>query len=145
MSVLWEYTAPAEATRKAALACFCTPHIFDPIEANGRFGSRSTSTRFSTTPTGSDLTLRLDGANSSPIFPRVEDSEDEDIGIGYFVANFIISHQKSAYFSRVEFSQPRSQMRVRRNSFRARDQLANNTNRGGAVNGMQKFVKANKI
>jgi hypothetical protein len=91
------------------------------------------------------LTLRLDGENGSPIFPHVEDSEDEDIGIGYFVANFKISHQKSAYFSRFEFCQPRSQMRVSRNSFRARDQLANNTNRGWAVNGMQKFVKANKI
>jgi hypothetical protein len=91
------------------------------------------------------LTLRLDGENGSPIFPHVEDSEDEDIGIGYFVANFIVCHQNSAYFARREFSQPSSQTRVSRNSFRARDQLANNTNRGGAVNGMQKFVKANKI
>ena len=82
---------------------------------------------------------------SSPIFPHVEDSKDEDIGIGYFVANFIVSQQNSAYFARLEFRQPSSQTRVTGNSFRARDQLANETNGGGAVNGMQKFVKANKV
>jgi hypothetical protein len=82
---------------------------------------------------------------SSTIFPRVEDSEDEDIGIGYFVANFIVAHQNPAYFARLEFSQPGSQVRVSGNSFRARDQPANDAKGNGAVNGMQKFVKANKV
>jgi hypothetical protein len=82
---------------------------------------------------------------SSTIFPHVEDSEDEDIGIGYFVANFIVSHQNSAYFAGLEFHQPSSQMRVSGNSFRARDQPANDAKRGRAVNGTQKFVKANQV
>jgi len=81
----------------------------------------------------------------SPIFPHVDDSEDEDIGIGYLVASFIVSHRNSAYFARLELRQSSSQRGVSGNSFRARDPLANDTNRNGAVDGMQKFVKANKV
>jgi len=76
----------------------------------------------------------------SPIFPHVEDSEDEDIGIGYFVANFIVTHQDSAYFTRLKFRQPRSQSRVAGNPLRACDQLTNDATRGRDSNGMQKFV-----
>ncbi len=82
---------------------------------------------------------------SSPIFTHVEDSENEYIGVGHFVANFVVSYQDSAYFARLEFRQPCSEMWVRGNSFRTRDQPANDTNRGGGVNGMQKFVEANKV
>lgn len=82
---------------------------------------------------------------SSPIFAHVEDPEDEDIGIGYFVANFVVSYHDPAYFARPEFRQPNPETWVSGNSFRARDQLANNANRSGAVNRMQKFVKTNKI
>jgi hypothetical protein len=79
-------------------------------------------------------------SRSSTIFPHVEDSEDKDIGIGYLVANFIVTHQNSTYFTRLEFRQPRSQSRVTGNPSRARDHLANDANRGRDVNGMQKFV-----
>jgi len=75
----------------------------------------------------------------------MEDSENEDIGIGDLVANFIVSYQNSAYFARLEFRQPSSQIWVSGNSFRAGDQLANDTKRGGGVNGMQKFVETNKV
>ena len=65
----------------------------------------------------------------------MEDSEDEDIGIGYLVANFIVSHHNSAYFARLKFGKPGSQTRVGGNSFRARDQLAHDTRRGRSVDG----------
>jgi hypothetical protein len=75
----------------------------------------------------------------------VEDSEDDDIGIGYFVSDFIVSHENSTHFAGLEFSQPSSQVRISGNAFRACDQLTNDANRSRAVNGMQKFVKANKV
>ena len=81
----------------------------------------------------------------SPIFPHVEDFEDEDIGVGHFVANFIVSDQDSSHFTRLEFRQPNAQARVGRNSFCASDQMANDTNCGRDVNGVEKFVKANQV
>jgi hypothetical protein len=75
----------------------------------------------------------------------VEDSEDEDIDIGYFVPDFIIPHENSTHFAGLEFSQPSSQVRVGGNAFCSCDQLTNDANRGGAVNGMQKLVKAKQI
>jgi len=57
----------------------------------------------------------------SAVFSHVEDSQDEDIGIGDFVANFVISHQDAANFARLEFGKTGSQTRVGRNSFGARD------------------------
>jgi hypothetical protein len=82
---------------------------------------------------------------ASPIFSHMEDSEDEDIRAGYFVANFIVCHQNSAHFARLKFRQTSTQARMGGNSFGARDQLADETNRSEAVNGVQKLVKANKV
>jgi hypothetical protein len=75
----------------------------------------------------------------------VEDSEDEYIGSGYFVANFVVSYQKPAYLAGLEFRQPGAKARIKGNSFYACDQLANHANRGGRVNGIQEFVQANEV
>ena len=66
----------------------------------------------------------------SPIFPHMEDSKDEDIGIDYFVANLIVPHQDPAYFAGLEFRHPSAETRVAGNSFRTCDQLPHDTSRG---------------
>jgi hypothetical protein len=70
----------------------------------------------------------------------VEDSENEDIGVGDLVSDFVVSDQNPAYFTRLEFSESGSQPRVSRNPPGAGDQLTNGANGGRDVNGLQKFV-----
>jgi len=84
-------------------------------------------------------------SSESAVFAHVEDSEDEDVVFGYFVANFVIVHQNAANFAGLEFGKPGSQTRVDGDAFGARDQVANDASRSGNINRLQKFVEANEI
>jgi hypothetical protein len=73
---------------------------------------------------------------SLSIFPDVENPENEDIGIGHFIANFVVAHQNSPHFAWLKFCESRPKTRISGDAFRARDQLSNDASRGGDVDSL---------
>lgn len=77
---------------------------------------------------------------TSSVFVHVEYPQDEDIVTGYFVPNFVICHQNPADLAGLKFRQAYAQPRVDGNPFRSCHQLANRSNCGRDVNGLEKLV-----
>ena len=66
--------------------------------------------------------------SASPILPRVKYSENENVDVGHFVANFVITDKNLAYVARIELQQTNTKSRVDRNAFRAGNQLTHYAN-----------------
>ena len=75
----------------------------------------------------------------------MEDSQNGDVLIRYFVPDLVVAHQYSPNFTRLELNQPGAQTGVSGNPCRACNQLSNDPSRGGDVDCLQEFVEPNEV